>query len=119
MTSSIENAFGSRLFTKSGFLLNNQLTDFSFRNEIDGKLISNRLEPGKRPRSSMSPTIVTKDGSHFLITGSQGGSRIITTVLQVIVNVIDHEMQLGDAVTLPRIHHQWLPEGTSEYRQRR
>ena len=66
MTSSIENAFGSRLFTESGFLLNNQLTDFSFRDEIDGKLISNRLEPGKRPRSSMSPTIVLKDGKFII-----------------------------------------------------
>ena len=68
MTSSIENAFGSRLMTESGFLLNNQLTDFSFKDEVNGKLIANRLQPGKRPRSSMSPTIILQDGKPILVS---------------------------------------------------
>ena len=71
---------------------------------------ANAPGPGKRPLSSMTPTIVLKDGKPFLVTGSPGGSRIITAVLQVIVNVIDHRMNVADAVAAPRIHHQWLPD---------
>ena len=107
MTSSIENAFGSRLFTKSGFLLNNQLTDFSFRNEIDGKLISNRLEPGKRPRSSMSPTIVLKEGKPIYITGSPGGSNIIGFVANHLISLIDWDMNVQQSVSLPHAINRW------------
>ncbi|MEC7376207.1 MAG: gamma-glutamyltransferase, partial [Pseudomonadota bacterium] len=66
--------------------------------------------PGKRMLSSMSPTIVRKNGQNWLVTGSPGGSRIITTTLQVILNVIDHGMNIQTAVSVPRIHHQWLPD---------
>ena len=66
--------------------------------------------PGKRPLSSMSPTIVLKDGKPVLVTGSPGGSRIISTVLQVIVNVLDYHMDVAAAVAAPRLHHQWLPD---------
>ena len=66
--------------------------------------------PGKRPLSSMTPTIVLKAGKPFLVTGSPGGSRIITTVLQVVLNVVDHQMNIAEAVAAPRIHHQWLPD---------
>jgi gamma-glutamyltranspeptidase/glutathione hydrolase len=71
---------------------------------------ANEPGPGKRPLSSMTPTIVLKDGKPFLLTGSPGGSRIITAVLQIIVNVIDRGMSVGEAVAAPRIHHQWLPD---------
>ena len=107
MTSSIENAFGSRLLTESGFLLNNQLTDFSFRNEIDGKLISNRLEPGKRPRSSMSPTIVLKEGKPIYITGSPGGSNIIGFVANHLISLIDWDMNVQQSVSLPHAINRW------------
>ncbi|WP_195745108.1 gamma-glutamyltransferase, partial [Vibrio parahaemolyticus] len=72
----IENAFGSRLMVR-GFLLNNELTDFSFRTHQNGVPIANRLEPGKRPRSSMAPTIIMKDNQPYMAIGSPGGSRII------------------------------------------
>ncbi len=107
MTSSIENAFGSRLLTESGFLLNNQLTDFSFRAEIDGKLISNRLEPGKRPRSSMSPTIVLKEGKPIYITGSPGGSYIIGFVANSLISLIDWDMNVQQSVSLPHAINRW------------
>ena len=71
---------------------------------------ANAIEPGKRPLSSMTPTIVFKDGRPFLATGSPGGSRIITTVLQVVSNVIDHNMNIGGATAVPRFHHQWRPD---------
>ncbi|MEE4165441.1 MAG: gamma-glutamyltransferase, partial [Desulfocapsaceae bacterium] len=71
---------------------------------------ANKIEPNKRMLSSMSPTIVKQDGKNFLATGSPGGSRIITTTLQVIMNVIDHGLNIQSAVAAPRIHHQWLPD---------
>ena len=71
---------------------------------------ANAVAPRKRPLSSMSPTIVLKDGAPFLITGSPGGSRIITTTLQIIMNVVDHGMNIAEATHAPRIHHQWLPD---------
>ena len=71
---------------------------------------ANKVEPGKRMLSSMSPTIVRKGDRNFLVTGSPGGSRIITTTLQVILNVIDHNMNIQSAVSAPRMHHQWLPD---------
>src|SRR5690606_37956207 len=70
----------------------------------------NAIAPGKRPLSSMSPTVVLKNGSVFMVLGSPGGSRIISIVTQVILNVIDHGMTIQQAVNAPRIHHQWLPD---------
>jgi gamma-glutamyltranspeptidase / glutathione hydrolase len=72
--------------------------------------MANAPGPGKRPLSSMTPTIVLKDGKPILLTGSPGGSRIITAVLQVIVNVFDFRMSVAEAVAAPRVHHQWLPD---------
>ena len=71
---------------------------------------ANAVGPNKRPLSSMSPTIVLRDDRPFLVTGSPGGSRIITTTLQVIMNVIDHGMNVAAATHAPRVHHQWLPD---------
>ena len=102
MTTTIEAAFGSGLFV-GGFLLNNELTDFSFRPVArDGREIANRVEGGKRPRSSMSPTIVLgPDGSPAIVTGSAGGSRIIPYVLKILVAVIDWKLNAAQAVALP------------------
>ena len=107
MTSSIENAFGSRLMTESGFLLNNQLTDFSFNERIDGKLIANRLEPGKRPRSSMAPTIVLEDGKPIIIIGSPGGSNIISFVVNSIIALLEWDMNIQEAVSHPHAINRW------------
>jgi len=99
----------------TGILLNNELDDFAAKPDAPNAygLIgyeANEPGPGKRPLSSMTPTIVLKDGKPFLITGSPGGSRIITTVLQVIVNVIDRGMDIAAAVSAPRVHNQWMPD---------
>ena len=100
MTTTVENAFGSRLMVR-GFLLNNELTDFSFRTHKDGVPIANRLEPGKRPRSSMAPTIVMKDGAPVLAIGSPGGSRIIGYVATSVIAWLDWGMDVQQAVALP------------------
>ena len=99
----------------TGMLLNNELDDFAAKagaanafGLVGGE--ANAPGPGKRPLSSMSPTIVFRDGRVFLVTGTHGGSRIITMVLQIILNVIDHQMNIAEAVAAPRIHHQWLPD---------
>jgi gamma-glutamyltranspeptidase/glutathione hydrolase len=102
----------------TGVLLNNEMDDFSAKPGAPNAFglvggAANAPAPGKRPLSSMTPTIVLKDGKPFLVTGSPGGSRIITAVLQVIVNVIDRRMPIGDAVAAPRLHHQWLPDQVS------
>jgi gamma-glutamyltranspeptidase / glutathione hydrolase len=99
----------------TGILMNNELDDFAAKPGVPNAygLIggdANAPGPGKRPLSSMSPTIVLKDGKPFLVTGSPGGSRIITTVLQVVSNVIDHGMNIAEATEAPRVHHQWLPD---------
>jgi gamma-glutamyltranspeptidase/glutathione hydrolase len=99
----------------TGVLLNNELDDFAAKPESPNAygLIgfeANEPGPGKRPVSSMTPTIVLRDGKPFLVTGSPGGSRIITAVLQVIVNVIDRGMTIADAVAAPRVHNQWQPD---------
>lgn len=99
----------------TGVMLNNELDDFAAKAGVPNGfgLIggdANAPAPGKRPLSSMSPTFVLKDGQIFMVTGSPGGSRIITTVVQVISNVIDHGMNVQEAVSAPRIHHQWLPD---------
>ena len=100
MTTTIENGFGSRLMV-GGFLLNNELTDFSFRSHRDGVPIANRVEPAKRPRSSMSPTIVMKDGVPVIVAGSPGGSRIIGYTTQAIIAMIDWGMDPQSAAALP------------------
>ncbi|WP_420012829.1 gamma-glutamyltransferase [Tateyamaria sp.] len=100
MTTTIENAFGARLMV-NGFLLNNEMTDFSFRTHRDGVPIANALAPGKRPRSSMSPTIVFKDGAPVLAIGSPGGSRIIGYTAKAIIAHIDWGMNVQEAIDLP------------------
>ncbi len=102
MTTTIENAFGSRLLT-NGFLLNNELTDFSFKTHRDGVPIANRIEPGKRPRSSMSPTIVMQDGKPVLAIGSPGGSRIIGYVAKSIIAWVDWGMDVQQAIAMPHL----------------
>ncbi|WP_298854787.1 gamma-glutamyltransferase [uncultured Ruegeria sp.] len=102
MTTTIENGFGSRLLT-NGFLLNNELTDFSFKTHSNGVPIANRLEPGKRPRSSMSPTIVMQDGTPVLAIGSPGGSRIIGYVAKSIIAWADWGMDVQQALSLPHL----------------
>jgi gamma-glutamyltranspeptidase/glutathione hydrolase len=99
----------------TGVLLNNELDDFTAAPGASNAyglvgFEANLPGPGKRPLSSMSPTIVLKDGKPVLVTGSPGGSRIISTVLQVIVNVLDYRMDVASAVAAPRLHHQWLPD---------
>ncbi|MEO1154277.1 MAG: gamma-glutamyltransferase family protein, partial [Pseudomonadota bacterium] len=115
MTTTIENGFGSRLMT-NGFLLNNELTDFSFRTHSDGWPIANRVEPGKRPRSSMSPTIVLRDGAPVLVVGSPGGSRIIGYVAKTIIAHLDWGMDVQAAVAMPHLVNRFgtydLEEGT-------
>ncbi len=102
MTTTIENAFGSRLMV-GGFLLNNELTDFSFVPEKDGRPVANRIEPGKRPRSSMAPTIVMKDNKPVLAIGSPGGSRIIPYVAKTLIGWIDWDMDVQTAIELPHL----------------
>ncbi len=102
MTTTIENGFGSRVMT-NGFLLNNELTDFSFRSHRDGVPVANRVEPGKRPRSSMAPTIVLKDGKPTLVVGSPGGSRIIGYVAKTIIAHLDWGMDVQQAIDLPHL----------------
>ena len=115
-TTTLNFSYGVGLVAEgTGILLNNEMDDFSAKPGVPNAfgLIggdANAVEAGKRPLSSMSPTIVLKDGTVFLVTGSPGGSRIITTVLQVIMNVIDHGMNVAEAAAAPRIHHQWLPD---------
>ncbi|MBB3978135.1 gamma-glutamyltranspeptidase/glutathione hydrolase [Rhizobium azooxidifex] len=102
MTTTIENGFGSRLMT-GGFLLNNELTDFSFTTHDNGVPVANRVEPGKRPRSSMAPTIVMKDGRPLLAIGSPGGSQIIGYVTQALIAYIDWGMDVSQIVAMPHL----------------
>lgn len=115
MTTTIENGFGSRLFVR-GFLLNNELTDFSFSTHNNGYPIANRVEPGKRPRSSMSPTIVLQDGTPTLVIGSPGGSRIIGYVAKTIIAHIDWGMDVQQAIAMPHLVNRFgtydVEEGT-------
>ena len=103
LTTTIESAFGSQIMV-DGFLLNNELTDFSFRPEVDGRLIANRVEPGKRPRSSMAPTIVLDgNGEVVLVVGAPGGSRIIGYVAQTIIAVLDWDIDIQSAVEMGHV----------------
>ena len=115
-TYTLNYSYGSGIVAKgTGVLLNNEMDDFSSKpghangyGLIGGE--ANSIAPGKRPLSSMSPTVILKDNALFMVTGTPGGSRIITTTLQVISNVIDYDMNIAEATSAPRIHHQWLPD---------
>lgn len=115
-TYTINFSYGSGIVAAgTGILLNNEMDDFSAKPGVPNAfgLIggdANAVEPGKRPLSSMTPTLVRRDGEIILATGSPGGSHIITTVLQILLNVIDHDMNIAAATAAPRIHHQWLPD---------
>jgi gamma-glutamyltranspeptidase / glutathione hydrolase len=115
-TTTLNFSYGVGLVAEgTGVLLNNELDDFTAAPGASNAyglvgFESNLPGPGKRPLSSMTPTIVLKDGKPVLVTGSPGGSRIISTVLQVIVNVLDYHMDVAAAVAAPRLHHQWLPD---------
>ena len=115
-TTTLNLSYGSKIVAQgTGILLNNEMDDFSAKENTPNAfgLIgrkANSIEPGKRMLSSMTPTIVRKDGEALLVTGSPGGSTIITTTLQVILNVVEHGMSLEDAVGMPRFHHQWQPD---------
>ena len=115
-TTTLNHGYGSKIVVDgAGFLLNNEMDDFSAKENTANTygLIgreANAIAPRKRMLSSMTPTIVLKDAEPLFVTGSPGGSTIITTVLQVLVNAIDHGMSLEDAVAAPRLHHQWLPD---------
>ncbi len=116
MTTTLNGGYGSKLVVaEAGFLLNNEMDDFSAKPGTPNMfgLIgaeANKIEPGKRMLSSMTPTIVEKDGKLLLVCGTPGGSTIITSVYQTISNVIDFGMSATDAVKSPRFHHQWLPD---------
>lgn len=108
--------FGSGIVAEgTGILLNNEMDDFSVKPGVPNAFglvggTANAIEAKKRPLSSMTPTIVMKNNKPWLVTGSPGGARIITTVLQSVVNTIDHEMNPAEAIITPRVHHQWLPD---------
>ncbi|MCO6392959.1 gamma-glutamyltransferase [Aliihoeflea aestuarii] len=101
-TTTIESGFGNRVMTR-GFLLNNELTDFSFAPEADGAPVANRVEPGKRPRSSMAPTVVFEDGRPVLLTGSPGGAAIIDYTALSLISILDWGMDPQDAIDLPHV----------------
>jgi gamma-glutamyltranspeptidase/glutathione hydrolase len=116
LTTTLNGSYGSMVVVKgAGFLLNNEMDDFSVKAGAPNMYgliggIANRIEPGKRMLSSMTPTILEKEGNLFMVLGSPGGSTIITSVFQTILNVIDWDMNMQEAVNSPRFHHQWLPD---------
>lgn len=115
VTYTLEYSYGSRIMAEGlGFLYNNEMGDFGpqpGRTDTSGMIGTppNRIAPGKRMLSSMSPTIVARDGKPVLLIGSPGGRTIINTVLQVVLNVVEFRMNIADAIAAPRMHHQWLP----------
>jgi gamma-glutamyltranspeptidase/glutathione hydrolase len=117
ITKTINTPFGSGITVPgTGILLNNEMDDFSIApNQPNAYGLvdtrgANAIAPLKRPLSSMTPTVVVRDGKPFMVTGSPGGPRIITTTLLSILNVLDYEMDVSAAVSAPRIHHQWIPD---------
>ena len=103
MTTTIENEFGSKIFVR-GFLLNNEMTDFSSAfKDPEGRLVANRIEPGKRPRSAMAPMIVLRDGKPYMVVGSPGGSAIINYVAKTLVGVLDWGLDIQAAISLPNM----------------
>jgi gamma-glutamyltranspeptidase/glutathione hydrolase len=119
VTYTLNDWFGAKVTAAhTGVLLNDEMDDFTAKvseANLYGLVQSeaNAIAPGKRPLSSMSPTIVTKDGKPVMVLGTPGGSRIITTVLLTILNVIDYGMDVQEAVDAPRFHQQWLPDVTN------
>ena len=119
VTTTLNSAFGSKVVVDgAGFLLNDEMDDFSSKPGFPNKygLIggeANSIQPGKRMLSSMTPTVVEKNGKLFMVVGTPGGSTIITSVLQTILNVVDFGMNIQEAVDAPRFHHQWLPDHIS------
>ncbi|HUR90635.1 MAG TPA: gamma-glutamyltransferase [Ramlibacter sp.] len=119
VTYTLNDWFGARVTAAgTGVLLNDEMDDFTIKAGVPNLygLVQgeqNKVEPGKRPLSSMSPTIVTKDGKPVMVVGTPGGSRIITAVLHTIINVIDYDMNIQEAVDATRFHQQWLPETTN------
>jgi len=119
VTYTLNDWFGAKVTAaKTGVLLNDEMDDFTAKvgvpnlyGLVQGE--ANAIAPGKRPLSSMSPTIVTKDGKTVMVVGTPGGSRIITAVLQTMINAIDYDMNAQEAVDMPRIHQQWLPDLTN------
>ncbi|MEO8233425.1 MAG: gamma-glutamyltransferase, partial [Ignavibacteriota bacterium] len=115
-TTTINSSYGSKIVVEgAGFLLNNEMDDFSSKPGEPNQfgLIgseANKIEPNKRMQSSMSPTIILKDDKTFMVIGTPGGSTISTIVLQVILNVLDFNMDIQQAIDMPHIHHQWLPD---------
>ncbi len=116
VTTTINSAFGSGIVVEgAGFLLNNEMDDFSGKPGVMNQFgllgtEANSIQPEKRMLSSMTPTIILEDGQPYIIMGSPGGSTIITTVLQVVLNCIDFDMNIREAIEAPRIHHQWMPD---------
>jgi gamma-glutamyltranspeptidase/glutathione hydrolase len=116
VTTTINDWFGSRVTADGlGFLLNDEMDDFSSKPGVpngDGLIQSstNAIGPGKRPLSSMTPTIVVRDGKTVMVLGSPGSSKIITTVANVVTGVVDYGMNIQEAVNAPRFHHQWMPD---------
>jgi gamma-glutamyltranspeptidase/glutathione hydrolase len=116
VTYTLNGSYGAGVVAAgTGFLLNNEMDDFTSKpgvpnlyGLVQGE--ANAIVPKKTPLSSMSPTIIVKDGKPFMVIGSPGGSRIITITLQAILNVIDHGMTISEAIDAPRIHHQWMPD---------
>jgi gamma-glutamyltranspeptidase/glutathione hydrolase len=115
-TYTVNGRFGAVVIAPgTGFFLNDEMDDFTSKigtRNMYGLVqgARNAIAPGKRPLSSMAPTIVTKDGKTFMVVGSPGGSRIITITLQAVLNVIDHGMAPQEAVDAPHFHHQWQPD---------
>src|SRR6185312_11240728 len=116
VTYTLNNSYGSGVTVPGlGFLLNDEMDDFTSKPNspnlfglVQGE--ANAIQPGKRPLSSMSPTMVLRGGKLYLMLGAPGGSRIVTAVLQVMLNVIDFGMNIQEAIDAPRIHHQWKPD---------
>lgn len=119
VTTTLNGGMGSKVFVGgAGFLLNNEMDDFSVKPGVPNMygLVggeANAIQPSKRMLSSMTPTIVTKNGKLYMVVGTPGGSTIITSVFQTIINVLDFEMGMQEAVTAPRFHHQWVPDLTT------
>ena len=116
LTTTINSSYGSKVFVEgAGFLMNNEMDDFSSKPGVPNKYgllggAANSIQPGKRMLSAMTPTILEKDGQLFMVVGTPGGSTIMTSVYQVILDVIDHGMTMSDAVAEKRFHHQWKPD---------
>lgn len=116
VTYTIDNFFGAGVIAgRTGFFLNDEMDDFTAKPNAPNKFglvqgVANAIAPGKRPLSSMTPTIITKDKDLFMVLGSPGGPRIITSVLQTILNVVDYNLNIQEAVNAPRFHQQWLPD---------